>query len=267
VSAGTNERSRPAFHRRWWIEVLLVAAFDVVYELTSELLSGERQLAIHHGEEQLSWESAVGLDFEHSLQKAFLSWRWIIQAANDYYATVHFVAPVVVLLWLFFKEPERYHLWRDALAWTTAIAFLIFLLFPMAPPRMLPLHYGFVDTMATYGGAGRFDTTLLAEAGNQFAAFPSLHISWATWSAAAITPVLPRTWMRVVVWIDPVLTAFVVLVTGNHYVFDLLGGLAVLGLGMALARRRVLRWPRRQGAQRGSSLSDSEFMQYRSPVG
>ncbi len=234
-------RRGPAW-RPWWAEVAVVGAFDAVYELTSEALAGSRRVAVANGEAELRFEQDLGLAIEHSVQHAFLSWRWLIEACNDYYATVHFAMPIFVLLWLFFRHPERYRRWRDALAWTTAIAFVIFVVFPVAPPRLLPASYGFVDTMARYGGAGRLDSLLLGEAGNQYAAFPSLHLAWAAWCAAALSPVLPRRWMKIAVWMDPVITCFVVVVTANHYIVDLVAGAVVLGMGCLLAHRKRPRW-------------------------
>ena len=43
--------------------------------------------------------------------------------------------------------------------------------------------FGFVDTLAEYGGPWSFDSEAMASISNQYAAMPSLHIGWATWCA------------------------------------------------------------------------------------
>src|SRR5262249_21298251 len=62
---------------------------------------------------------------------------------------------------------------------------------------------------------------------NEYAAFPSLHVAWAAWCAWALSLALPGRWRRLV-WLYPALTSLVVVGTGNHYVLDVVAGLAGL---------------------------------------
>jgi hypothetical protein len=63
---------------------------------------------------------------------------------------------------------------------------------------------------------------------------PSLHLCWATWCAAVLFPGLRHRWSRALAVSYPVVTAVVVVVTGNHYVLDLVGGVACLLIGVAV---------------------------------
>jgi hypothetical protein len=45
-----------------------------------------------------------------------------------------------------------------------------------------------------------------------------------------------RRWLRALAVLYPCVTAFAVLATGNHYVFDVLGGLATITLSLLLVR-------------------------------
>jgi membrane-associated phospholipid phosphatase len=59
---------------------------------------------------------------------------------------------------------------------------------------------------------------------------PSLHIAWAVWCVIAVWLATPRRWLRALACTYPLLTSFSVLATGNHFVFDIVGGLAVIAL-------------------------------------
>ena len=134
--------------------------------------------------------------------------------------------------------------WRNSLAIMTALAIVGFALFPLMPPRLLdePCDeyggaciesdlrpeggtFGFVDTLEEYGGPWSFDSETMADISNQYAAMPSMHIGWSTWCAVAMWPLLRRRWQRVAVFLYPLATMFCIIVTGNHYWIDGVGGL------------------------------------------
>jgi hypothetical protein len=71
---------------------------------------------------------------------------------------------------------------------------------------------------------------------NAYAAMPSLHIGWSTWSAWAAVPVVRNRVMKVLLVLHPIVTYFAVVVTANHYILDGIGGLVTLALGYLVAR-------------------------------
>jgi diacylglycerol O-acyltransferase / wax synthase len=111
------------------------------------------------------------------------------------------------------------------------LGFVVFWLLPVAPPRLL---HGFNDVVASTHAFGSWHTGALASAANQLAAMPSLHISWAAWCTVALWRASARPAVRVLWLAYPCLTAFAVLATGNHFVLDIVGGLLVLALSLAL---------------------------------
>lgn len=230
---------------RFWREFLIICGFDLVYEWTSDYAGTSRSAAYKHALQEVRIEHDLGLLQEHTIQAWALHSKMFIELADLFYATVHFIMPVLALLVLFRYNRERYLRWRDTLAWTTAMALVCFAVFPLMPPRMLPARYGVIDTMAKIGGLGSWDTVLLKDAGNQFAAMPSLHISWALWSVLALYPFARRWWIKALLILDTPVTVVVILVTGNHYVLDIFGGLAVLGLGWLLSGLRPRYLPSR----------------------
>jgi len=236
-------RAKPV-RLRFWRELALVVVFEGVYEWTSDFAGKSASVAYGHALDQIRVEKALGLFQEHTIQSWALHSRALIELSDLFYATVHFILPVVALLWVFRVDPVRYLRWRDALAWTTAIALACFAVFPLMPPRLLPARFGIIDTLDKIGGPGSWDRVLLNDAGNQFAAMPSLHVSWALWSVLAIYPLVKRRWIRALLVLDPIATVVAILITGNHYILDIVGGVAVLAIGYGLAtlRPRYLPW-------------------------
>jgi PAP2 superfamily len=233
----------------WWRELLLTAGFYAAYSAVRDahglatIKSGYAQ-ALANGRRVMSAEKTVHLGWEHGIQKAALHVTWLVRAANVFYGSAHFLVTTIVLVWLFLFHKDHYQRWRTALAVATAIALVGFLLFPVLPPRLLPSSYGFTDTLHSLGGLWSFNSGVIEHISDPFAAMPSLHLCWATWCAAALLPVLRHRWSRVLAVSYPLVTATVVVVTGNHYVLDLVGGVACFALGMALTaipRRAVHR--------------------------
>jgi hypothetical protein len=221
---------------RWWKEVLAVVAFDLVYEWTSSKAAGAHAVAGSHAGQIVHAERSLGIFREHAIQQWFLPHRLLIEASDLFYSTVHFVLPVVTLIWLFRQFPERYVRWRNALAWMTGLGLIGFITFPLLPPRFLPSSFGFVDTLNVIGGIGSWDSALMKDAGNLYAAMPSLHIAWALWCVFALVPVVRRRWIKALLILHPFVTLFTIVITANHYFLDAAGGVVVFTLGAAIAR-------------------------------
>ncbi len=236
---------------RWWRELLYIAVFYSVYTLirnTQGSASVSAAKAFANARHVISWERALGIYHEESVQEAFLGAEWFISFWNVFYGTAHFVVTVWALVLMFRTMKDRYPLWRNTLAFTTGLALIGFATFPLMPPRLLPPDYGFVDTLRVIGGLWSFDSGAMQKVSNQYAAMPSLHFAWAAWSTVVLYPAMKRTWARVLVASYPALTLFAIVVTGNHFVLDAVGGALVLGAGFLAGRTLTRRLEQRVGA-------------------
>jgi hypothetical protein len=249
---------------RWWKELLLIGGFYLVYTLVRDLFGSASVGAVHawhNAERVIRVERDLGLFHEQQIQQWFLHWPWMVRTFDVYYGSLHFVVPVVVLVLLFKRWPEDYRKWRNVLAATTGLALIGFALFPLMPPRLLcdcaygagsGVHYGFVDTMARYGGLWAFDSGGMKEVSNQYAAMPSLHVAWATWCTLALLPHLRRPWSRALAIAYPFATVLAVVVTANHYLLDAVGGLITLAGGLALGKVLTEMGERRRANRSGA---------------
>ena len=166
--------------------------------------------------------------------------------------------PLVILLavWLYIWHRRAYRLTRNAFLASGAIAVVIYGLYPVAPPRLIPFA-GFIDTMAAFDRVGY--NAQEAEAWvNEYAAVPSLHFGWSMLLGVVVAVVgkHPLAWAFGAIW--PAAMFFSVVLTGNHFIVDAVAGAVVsfAGLGVAFAIERW--WPRAVALARGRGDARAE---------
>lgn len=223
-------RSRQLY---WWAELAAVISFYLVYSMIRNASEGDPASAFHNAVQVVRWERAMGIYFEEGLQDAVLLLKPLVIALNYLYGSLHFVVTIGTLVFLFRRYPGDYRFWRNALAVTTGLALIGFVLWPLMPPRLLPEHYGFVDTLKRYPAIWSFQSDTMNDVSNQYAAMPSLHFAWAMLCAIALFRRLRHPLARGLAVAYPVLTLAAIVLTGNHFVLDAVGGAAVFGIGVA----------------------------------
>jgi len=254
-AAGTAHPERAPALSRWRRvarELGLLALVAIVYEEIAAHLVQAGSVAASNALLVVGAERSLGLFDERAVQAAFLHQDTLTDAFNAYYGGTHFLVPAFVLGWLLWRHPGQYGRARTALVVTSAVAFLIFWLFPVAPPRLLPAHFGIVDMLRAPDGSGHIESTLITTAGDRYASMPSVHVAWAVWCALALWPVVRPRILRVLVVAYPLMTILVVVVTGNHYFLDTIAG-AALAVGTWIAVTRIgAWWSVRRAFQRGT---------------
>jgi hypothetical protein len=231
----------------WWREIGLVTAFYLVYaDIRNARGHHEGTAAFVHAQTHafslIGLERRLGLFHEHAVQALALHSSLIVKVANGFYTTAHFVVTLGVLIWLYRCRPGAYRRWRWVLAVTTASALIGFAVYPVLPPRLLPPDFGFVDTLGHFGGLWTFNSGAIERISDPFAAMPSLHLGWASWCAAAVWTTTRSRRIRYAALAYPVVTAIVVIVTGNHYLLDVLAGVAVFAGATAAVSSAPALW-------------------------
>lgn len=217
----------------WWQELGIIAFSYWLYSIGRNAVPEQVSIALRHGRSVQHLQDILHLNFELSVNHFVGRNEWLAQLLDYYYATLHFVVTIGVLVWLFVKRPHIYRGARTVLFATSLFGLLGFYLYPLAPPRLLP-QYGYVDTLLKYHTWGSLADPKVAEHSNQFAAMPSLHIAWSMWCGITIFVCARRTWVRVLGLLYPVGTLMVIVGTANHFIIDAVGGAAVLALGYAV---------------------------------
>ena len=235
----------------------LLAIFYAAYTAVRDTVPSHESSAVHRGTEVLHVESALHVDPEHTLNTFLASHPLVANVSDYYYAALHFVIVIAVLIWLYRRAPASARRWAAAWYAMNIIAVLVFWLWPLAPPRLVP-GAGFVDTVVHFHTWGSWDSSSVASASNQYAAMPSLHTGWALWSGLAIFAFARHRWVRAVGLLYPFLTGVVVLSTANHYLFDVLAGALTCLTGFAAVWLVLRASGRRTAFRMPADLPDQE---------
>ncbi|MFG3098973.1 phosphatase PAP2 family protein [Streptomyces sp. NPDC048182] len=227
---GLLRRLRTPHRPRLWFEVLLVAVSYWTYSQVRNAVPEQRAAALRNADWIWRVEHLFGLDVEDTVNHAVNSVTWLVVGMNYYYATLHFVVTLGVLVWLFRSHPGRYAATRLVLFATTAVALLGYYLYPLAPPRLMR-GGGFVDTVLVHRTWGSMASGDLKSMSNQYAAMPSMHIGWSVWCGLTIFALASVPWVRVLGLLYPVATLVVIVATANHFWLDAVGGLLCLAFG------------------------------------
>lgn len=210
----------------------------------------------------LRLEERLGLDHEATIQSVFLRLPALMKASNIFYATAHFTVTAMVLFTLTVAGGRDHVRWRNVLGLATVLALVGFAVYPTMPPRLLPDHPALIDTLSVIGGFWSFETPAIERIADPYAAMPSLHLVWAGWVACAVWSRLTRHWMKAVAITYPLVTLVVVVATANHYLLDVVAGLAVLGVAWLL----VLAWTRQTGGAAQGVVAESRARLRRGPA-
>lgn len=218
-----------------WVEVLLQFALvfgaALLYFAVRGLTEGGVGTAVNHGVDLFAFERRLGLDLEAGVQALVLDHRWIVTLANWVYIWGHWPVIGVALWWLHRRHHGPYLVLRNALFVSGAIGLVIFALYPVAPPRLTPLSI--VDTVTSYSTSYRvLQPPALV---NKYAALPSLHAGWNVIVGIVLFGLVRNPLGRAAAVILPVLMCLAVVATGNHYVVDVVAGVALALVGLWLS--------------------------------
>ena len=165
-----------------------------------------------------------------------------------YYATLHFIVTIGVLVWLFVKRPHIYRGARTVLFATTLIGLVGFYSLPARPAPAaasvrLRRHLGEVPHL---GLAGRSRRRRALQPVRRDA--EPAHRVGAVVRASSLVMCAQPCWVRILGLIYPVFTLMVIVGTANHFVIDAVGGAAVARAGVRVqwllsGARRVHRRP------------------------
>jgi hypothetical protein len=225
-------------------EVLLVLAGLLVYFGVRAATDDDASLAEAHARSVMRLEHTLGIAREADLQRLIIDHHWLVTLANWVYIWGHWPLIAVSAVWLFHNRQDDYRLMRTAIFASGAIGMIIFLAYPVAPPRLTGL--GLTDTVTSYSHAYRaLQPPSLTD---RYAAVPSLHFGWDLLVGLTLARVHPRKLVRVFGALMPVAMALAVVLTANHYILDVIVGGIVALSGLAIAvqftharERRALR--------------------------
>ena len=235
-------------------EIGLVALAFLAYFVVRGSVVDREVEALRNAVNIIELERSLGFFWEPELHAAILDNRALVQLFNAIYFWLDFPLIVAIGLWLYFAHRRQYTVARDSLLASGAIALIVYQLFPVMPPRLLPpdASFGFVDTLSEYSSL-TYQAQSTEAFVNPYAAVPSLHVGWALLVGGVLIWTTPNLWLRALGVFLPIGQLAAIIFTANHYILDAMAGLvvALMGLAVAVALQRWgyprLQWLRDRG--------------------
>jgi hypothetical protein len=222
-------------------EIGIFLAALMAYQGSRALVVGDTSTAFENAAGVVAWEKSTGLFFELSIQRWALENIELVEVLNYFYLSAHWIVTTAFFVWLWFCRRSVYPYVRNGFLLANGIALTIFMIYPVAPPRMMS-GAGFVDTLHhvsevdLHGGflSGWF---------NPYAAVPSMHFGYSI-MIALVAMWLIRAWpLRLLALAYPAVVFVTIVGTGNHFVIDAVAGSAVIAVGFA----SIAAWSRLRG--------------------
>jgi hypothetical protein len=214
------------------VEVATLAGLYGVYEVVRGQGHATLAAARSHTDEIVALERHLHVFGERAVQRAAHVVPALPTTLGIAYIALHFLGTAGFLVWLHRRHRELFPRVRNTLVAATGVALAIYILYPVAPPRLAGL--GFVDTVS-HSAKVNLSSDVLGSLYNPFAAVPSLHFGYALLVGATVALVAKRPVVRVLGWAYPAVMLLVIVGTGNHFFFDALGGALAVGLGFLAA--------------------------------
>jgi len=236
------EAWRAAQARRPWLrEVAIFGIALVVYQVSRMLVIGEPSTAFQNAAGLIDFEKSSGLFVELSIQQWLLNHLALTSALNKFYMVGHWIITPLFFVWLYRRRRRVYPYVRNAFLAANAIALAVFVVFPVAPPRLINGD-GFVDTLS---GVSNIDLHggVLSGLFNPHAAVPSMHFGYAFMIGVVAALLLQHWALRLLALSYPALVFLTITGTANHYVFDSLAGGTVIAAGFVAVQAWQYVWP------------------------
>jgi membrane-associated phospholipid phosphatase len=210
-------------------QILIWVGFLLAYQVARGVADRHPEEAMANGLKVVAVETNFSERlYELTLQQFVEQRDWLATLANWTYWSSQFTVLTLALLWVYLRRHESFARFRNALLLANLIGLVGYVAMPTAPPRLLGL--GFVNE--------GHDEGLVQLAANPYAAMPSLHAADALIVGLVLAFVCRRWWAKLIWAIWPVWVWFSVMATGNHFWLDIVAGVAVALLALAIIYRR-----------------------------
>jgi hypothetical protein len=232
-------------------QIILFCGAYWLYRLARGMVYDQTIAAFTHARDIVQLERSTHVFIERSVQTWAVGTGFLDDAASWMYLNSHFVVTTCTLAFVYLFRNEHFYFVRNMFMVAMGLALVGYVLYPTAPPRMLP-ELGFADTVADFTGISESSVNALF---NPFAAVPSMHVCFALMLSVPMIRMARHGWVKAL-WCAyaPVVT-FVVIATGNHWVFDAVTGALVAAVSalaaqslFARARPQAWAWHQRLAA-------------------
>jgi membrane-associated phospholipid phosphatase len=252
VAGGAWLRGRLASVGGGLRELIIMGLAYGLYSLVRGVWGGTLAEGRDNARSLVHLEKSLNIFIEPNAQNFFMQHHLGMPFWNGLYVVSQVVALPLTLFLVYRYRRQSYAFVRNMAAISWSAGLVCYALFPVAPPRLLAS--GFTDTVSSQTFFN-LDSSFIRAFYNPVAAMPSLHVGMAPVVAWALIALTPWWWSRALGVAYPLLIAVSIVVTGNHYVLDIAGGLAVV-IPAVLIAAWIVKAPRRQQAAADGPAED-----------
>jgi membrane-associated phospholipid phosphatase len=210
--------------------------FLFAYQFARGIADRDPSKAFVNGWRVLDFEQRVTHHvFELTLQQVADSSGLLKSLVAWTYWNSEFTVVGLALLWVYLRRNDAFIRFRNTILLANVLGLIGYILLPTAPPRMFP-SLGFLDTLDSFGGLNH-GSGIVSVAANPYAAMPSLHAADALIVGIVLATVTRRRWAQALWLLWPAWVWFAVMATGNHFWLDVLAGILVATVAMAVVYR------------------------------
>jgi membrane-associated phospholipid phosphatase len=237
------------FLRDWLPFIAIFLAWQTMRGLADDL-----GLTVH-SDIVIAAERAIAFGHLPSVELQRLLYRPGVLSPLDVAMSVlymaHFGFPVLLAFFLWLRNRRDYYQYVGMLLVMAVAAFVIFVFFPVAPPRFafqygeaIPVRDVMRETLDKMNFSPAMSSLYAGLPGNPVAAFPSLHAAFPALGYLFMRKRYPRASWVILLYGFAVLFAIIYL--GHHYLVDAMGGVVLAGLS-------YFAWPHIWGLVRAAS--------------
>jgi membrane-associated phospholipid phosphatase len=230
-------RRLPRGWAHFWLQFAIWFGFLGAYQLARGWADRDPARAFANGFRVITWEQTHAHRLIEIGFQQFASSSRVLEAAVSFtYWNSEFTVIGLALLWVYLRRHKAFSRFRNTILLANALGLIGYVLVPTAPPRMFG-GLGFADTLGSIGGLNH-GSSFVQLASNPYAAMPSLHAADALIVGMTLA-IHCRHKLAKLAWaLWPAWVWFSVIATGNHFWLDVVAGVAVAFLAIAIIHRR-----------------------------
>jgi len=220
-------------------QVLIWFGFLLAYQVARGLADRDPTRAFDNGWRVIDLEQRLTGLGELTLQGWTESSKFLAELVSWTYWNSEFTVIGLALLWVYLRRNSAFTRFRNTILLANGLGLIGYVLLPTAPPRFFT-SIGFTDTLGQFGGLNH-GSGLVELASNPYAAMPSLHAADALIVGIVLASVARR-WLVKVLWLLwPLWVWFAVMATGNHFWLDVLAGIVLGTIALAVVYHARIR--------------------------
>jgi membrane-associated phospholipid phosphatase len=233
IAAG--RRLFPRGYADFGYQLLIWFGFLAAYQVARGVADRDPTRAFANGWRVIDAEQRLAGLGELTLQGWTQSSQVLETLVSWTYWNSEFTVIGLALLWVYFRRNEAFTRFRNTILLANVLGLLGYVFLPTAPPRLFT-SMGFTDTLNQFGGLNH-GSGLVELASNPYAAMPSLHAADALIAGVILASVVRRPIWKAVWILWPAWVWFSVMATGNHFWLDVLAGIVLAVISLAIIYR------------------------------